>query len=130
MVVVELQNLERYNTARVMKGQIHDTVKIALKRVTGKIEWFGLDIIYTVPATYGEKNHYWFCEPAASNEYDQRVIIYNDETNEEFYRAEQILEENRKYQYPERGQRAFAICRDALWNIEKYKTIIAIEENL
>lgn len=129
-VILEVQYLERYNTDRVKKGQIHGTDSIPLKQVTGSIEWFGLDIKWKVPHSYGDIQHLRFCEPCASLEYDQRLIIYNDITKEEFYRTEQIQEENRKYKDPERCQRAFDICRDALWNIEKYKTIIAIEENL
>jgi len=128
-VILEIQYLERYNTDRVKKGQIHYADPISLKEVTGSsIEWFGLDIKWE--NSFGDIQHIEFCEPCASLKYDQRLIIYNDKTNEEFYRVEQIQEENRKYKDPERCQRAFAICRDALWNIEKYKTIIAIEENL
>ena len=129
-VILEIQYLERYNTDCVKKGQIHGTDSIPLRLVTGSIEWFGLDIKWKVPNSYGDIQHLQFNEPCASLKYDQRLIIYNDKTKEEFYRVEQIQEENRKYKDPERGQRAFAICRDALWNIEKYKTIIAIEENL
>lgn len=131
MVIVELQELERYNTDQVKKGELHGTVKIPLKEVTGKIDWFGLQITRNIPKSYGhDVQHYRFCEPCASLKYDQRLIIYNDKTNEEFYRTEQIQDENRKYKDPERTQRAFAICRDVLWNIEKYKTIVGIEENL
>ena len=129
-VVLEVQYLERYNTDQVKKGQIHGTDRIPLRQVTGSIEWFGLDIKWEVPHSYGDIQHLRFCEPCASLRYDQRLIIYNNKTNEEFYRTEQIQDENRKYKDPERCQRAFAICRNALWNIEKYKTIIAIEENL
>lgn len=129
-VVLEVQYLERYNTDKVKKGQIHYADSVPLKQVIGSIEWFGLAIRWENSFGDIDTEDIRFCEPCASLKYDQRLIIYNDKTNEEFYRTEQIEEENRKYKDPERTQRAFAICRDALWNIEKYKTIIAIEENL
>ena len=62
--------------------------------------------------------------------YDMRAFIWNRFTGETFYCAEMIEDEIRKYELPERNKQAFAICRDLMFNIEKYKALACIEENL
>ena len=138
-MILKVEWLNRYVDNCGKKGSVQGTFQCGLKYVRAKMAWFGLNIDELVNPEDQAKTYetvarnVWFSEPAVMScpphevigEYDQRITIFNNQTGEVFYKAEML-----KKNYKPGSNEPFELCREVLFNIEKYKTLIPVEENL
>ena len=139
-MILRIEWLNSYTNGAGKKGSVQGTFQCGLKYVRAEMKWFGLNIDELVKPEDQAKTYepvarnVWFTEPAVmckppsqayTGEYDKRLTIFNNQTGEVFYKAE-MLREN----YKPGSSEPFELCREILFNIEKYKTLIPVEENL
>lgn len=138
-MILKVEWLNSYTNNCGKKGSVQSTFQCGLKYVRAEVKWFGLNIDELVKPEDQAKTYetvarnIWFTEPTVLctppnntlGEYDKRLTILNNLTGEIFYKAE-MLREN----YKPGSNEPLELCQEILFNIEKYKTLIPIEENL